>query len=149
MMSVREMRELRMIRPIRTTITQCVSGDYLYHNTGDFDVLCKIYRITQAELPQPSFKNREKEGEIMSKLEEMVREVEAAGGTQDLSHSSNSTTAYQEIKKLFEKAKKMKEEIEVNRTKALNASRSAKDNMLRAVYGDVWMIDLIVLVKMQ
>nr|CAQ57340.1 expression site-associated gene 2 (ESAG2) protein [Trypanosoma brucei brucei]CAQ57355.1 expression site-associated gene 2 (ESAG2) protein [Trypanosoma brucei brucei] len=118
------------------TITECVSGDYMYHNTGDFDVLCKIYRITQAELPQPSFKNREKEGEIMSKLEEMVREVEAAGGTQDLNHSSNRTTAYQEIKKLFEKAKKLKEEIEVNRTKALNASRSAKDNMLRAVYGE-------------
>nr|CAQ57368.1 expression site-associated gene 2 (ESAG2) protein [Trypanosoma brucei brucei] len=123
-------------RPDWDTITECVSGDYMYHNTGDFDVLCKIYRITQAELPQPSFKNREKEGEIMSKLEEMVREVEAAGGTQDLSHSSNRPTAYQEIKKLFEKAKKMKEEIEVNRTKALNASRSAKDNMLRAVYGD-------------
>nr|CAQ57305.1 expression site-associated gene 2 (ESAG2) protein [Trypanosoma brucei brucei] len=123
-------------RPDWDTITECVSGDYMYHNTGDFDVLCKIYRITQAELPQPSFKNREKEGEIMSKLEEMVREVEAAGGTQDLSHSSNRTTAYQEIKKLFEKAKKLKEEIEVNRTKALNASHSAKENILRAVYGD-------------
>nr|CAQ57460.1 expression site-associated gene 2 (ESAG2) protein [Trypanosoma brucei brucei] len=118
------------------TITECVSGDYMYHNTGDFDVLCKIYRITQAELPQPSFKNREKEREIMSKLEEMVREVEAAGGTQGLSHSSNRTTAYQEIRKLFEKARKLKEEIEVNRTKALNASRSAQENMLRAVYGD-------------
>ncbi|RHW74214.1 Trypanosomal VSG domain containing protein [Trypanosoma brucei equiperdum] len=65
----------------------------------------------------------------------MVKQT-AAGGNEGSSDSSNSTTAYQEMKKLFEKVKKLKEEIEVNGTKALYASRSAEDNMLRAVYGD-------------
>ncbi|CBH14326.1 expression site-associated gene 2 (ESAG2) protein, putative [Trypanosoma brucei gambiense DAL972] len=117
-------------------ITDYIGGDYKYHNVGEFETLCKIYRITQAEAPQPSFKNREKEGEILNKLEEMLSETEAAGSNKGSNKSANSTTAYQEIKKLFEKAKALKEEIEVNRTKALNASRSAQENMLRAVYGD-------------
>ncbi|CBH08934.1 expression site-associated gene 2 (ESAG2) protein, putative [Trypanosoma brucei gambiense DAL972] len=119
-------------RAIRDNVRQ----EEKHHNVGEFETLCKIYRITQAEAPQPSFKNREKEGEILKNLEEMVSEAEAVGGNKGSSNSSNSTTAYQEMKKLFEKAKKLKEQIEVNRTKALNASRSAKDNMLRAVYGD-------------
>ncbi|AAZ10286.1 expression site-associated gene (ESAG) protein, putative [Trypanosoma brucei brucei TREU927] len=117
-------------------IMETVDADEKHHNVGEFETLCKIYRITQAEAPQPSFKNREKEGEILKNLEEMVSEAEAAGGNKGSNNSSNSTTAYQEMKKLFEKAKKLKEQIEVNRTKALNASRSAEENMLRAVYGD-------------
>ncbi|CBH09677.1 expression site-associated gene (ESAG) protein,putative [Trypanosoma brucei gambiense DAL972] len=117
-------------------ITDYIGDGYKYHNVGEFETLCKIYRITQTEAPQPSFKNREREDEILKKLEEMVTETEAAGCNKGSNKSANSTTAYQEIKKLFEKAKALKEEIEVNRTKALNASRSAQENMLRAVYGD-------------
>ncbi|CBH12020.1 expression site-associated gene 2 (ESAG2),(fragment), partial [Trypanosoma brucei gambiense DAL972] len=116
-------------------VTEYIDESYKLHNAGEFETLCKIYRITQVEAPQPSFENREKEGEIMNKLEEMVKQT-AAGGSKGSSDSGNSTTAYQEMKKLFEKVKKLKEEIEVNRTKALYASRSAEDNMLRAVYGD-------------
>nr|CAQ57316.1 expression site-associated gene 2 (ESAG2) protein [Trypanosoma brucei brucei]CAQ57328.1 expression site-associated gene 2 (ESAG2) protein [Trypanosoma brucei brucei] len=119
-------------------ITDYIGDGYKHHNAGEFETLCKIYRITQAEAPQPSFENREKENEILNKLEEMVRETEAvgAGGNKGSNKSANSTTAYQEIRKLFEKAKALKEEIEVNRTRSLNASRSAQENMLRAVYGD-------------
>ncbi|CBH18519.1 expression site-associated gene (ESAG) protein,putative [Trypanosoma brucei gambiense DAL972] len=119
-----------------SAITKLIGVNDEYHNAGEFEALCKIYRITQAEAPQPFFKNREREGEIVKKLQEMISETEAAGGNKVLNKSANSTTAYQEIKKLLEKAKKLKEEIEVNRTKALNASRSAEENMLRAVYGD-------------
>ncbi|RHW72067.1 Trypanosomal VSG domain containing protein [Trypanosoma brucei equiperdum] len=66
----------------------------------------------------------------------MVSETEAVGGDKGSSKLGKRTTAYQEIKILLEKAKKLKEEIEVNRTRSLNASRSAEENMLRAVYGD-------------
>ncbi|EAN76764.1 expression site-associated gene 2 (ESAG2) protein, putative [Trypanosoma brucei brucei TREU927] len=118
------------------SITDYIDDSYKYHNVGEFETLCKIYRITQAEAPQPPFKNREKEGEILKKLEEKVSVVGAAGSNKGSSNSSNSTTAYQLMIQLLEKAKKLKEEIEVNRTKALNASRSAEDNMLKAVYGD-------------
>ncbi|CBH09914.1 expression site-associated gene (ESAG) protein,putative [Trypanosoma brucei gambiense DAL972] len=119
-----------------SAITRLVGVNDKYHNAGEFETLCRIYRITQAEAPQPSFENREKEGEIMNKLEEMVKQTAGAGVNNSSSKSGNSTTAYQEIRKLLEKAKKLKEEIEANRTKALYASRSAEDNMLRAVYGD-------------
>ncbi|AAZ11618.1 gene related to expression site-associated gene 2 (GRESAG2), putative [Trypanosoma brucei brucei TREU927] len=120
----------------RSVFTKLVSELNNHHSIGEFEALCKIYRITQAETPKSSFKNREKEAEILKKLEEMVSETEAVGGDKGSSKLGKRTTAYQEIKILLEKAKKLKEEIEVNRTRSLNASRSAEENMLRAVYGD-------------
>ncbi|SCU69681.1 expression site-associated gene 2 (ESAG2) protein, putative [Trypanosoma equiperdum] len=102
------------------------------HNTGEFEILCKIYRITQAKVPRPEFRNREKEDEIMKRFEVMVSEARASG-----KETSVSQKAREGIEKLYKRAKTVKGEIDRNRRRAMRESSKAEESMMKAVYGDL------------